>query len=185
MLEWAPLQVSKTTIYRYVRADCCRRDPLKPYLRHGGKKYRARQGKTAGAGLIKNRVDISERPEIVEEKTRLGDFEGDLIIGPQQKGALFTAVERATKYLLIGKMNGKFAAQVPELIKKCFERLPQSFKPQTITFDNGKEFAEHEQITQLTGASCYFARPYCSWQRGLNGRVGRRNYPCSLSQNGA
>lgn len=162
-----PIQVSTATIYRYVHADRCRRDRLTPYLRHGGKKYRSRQGKTAGAGLIQHREDITTRPPIVEEKSRVGDFEGDTIIGASHQGVLLTLVDRASRYTLIGKLNGKYADQVPGAVQQCLARM-EGITPQTITFDNGKEFAAHTQITHLTGARCYFARPYCSWQRGLN-----------------
>lgn len=178
-LGWSPEQIagrfkaegvliSHETIYVFIWANKAEGGTLYKLLRHRGKKYRKRAGKEAGRGCIKNRVDIDERPQCVEDKIRLGDCEGDLIIGAQQKGAILTLVDRATKYLVMAKMQGKFAAQVPDLIKKCFERLPKHFVPQTITFDNGKEFSEHERITHETKAKCYFAKPYASWQRGLN-----------------
>lgn len=161
------IKISTTTIYRHIHSVVYRRDPLKAYLRHQGKKYRYSKGKTAGVGLIKNRVDISERPKIVEEKNRVGDFEGDTIIGSAHQGVLLTLVDRKSRYVFIQKLEGKYADQIPIAIKQCFDQI-LGLKPKTVTFDNGTEFAHHEAITRLTGAQCYFARPYCAWERGVN-----------------
>jgi IS30 family transposase len=73
-----------------------------------------------------------------------------------------------SKFTLLRKMVGKYADQVPELIHKCLERLPKKVARHSVTFDNGKEFSQHEEITRLTGLRCYFATPYHSWERGLN-----------------
>lgn len=162
------LSISHERIYQHVRADRKRKNgTLYRYLRHRGKKYRAYSGKYAGRGCIKNRVDISERPPIVEKKTRLGDFEGDTVIGAEHQGAIMTIVDRCSKFLCIAKMKGRKANQIPKLVAACFKRVPE-IVPHTLTFDNGKEFSRHEEITKLTGARCYFATPYHSWERGLN-----------------
>ena len=99
---------------------------------------------------------------------RIGDWEGDTIIGASQKGVILSLVDRKSKYTLLAKMEGKYAGQVPGLIKSCFKRLPRKVIGHSITFDNGKEFSKHEEITKKTGLSCYFATPYHSWERGLN-----------------
>jgi IS30 family transposase len=95
-------------------------------------------------------------------------LEGDTIIGAKQQGVVLSLVDRASKYTLLAPMNGKHAAQVPDLIKKCLKQLPKKIVLHTVTFDNGKELSKHEQITKKTKLSCYFARPYHSWERGLN-----------------
>jgi len=141
---------------------------LYTHLRRRGKKYNRRGAKTAGRGCIPNRVDIQERPKIVESKSRMGDWEGDTIIGAGQQGVILSLVDRKSKFTLLAKMEGKYAGQVPDLIKQCFKRLPTKVTSHTITFDNGKEFSRHQSITKKTGLRCYFATPYHSWERGLN-----------------
>ena len=168
------IQISHETIYRHIWADKRNGGILYTYLRRRGKKYTSRGKKNAGRGCIPNRKDISERPKVVEEKSRIGDWEGDTIIGAQQQGVLLTLVDRKTKYTIIEPMNGKYADQVPGLIEASLKRLPKKGTQEsplvcrTITFDNGKEFSKHENITKKTGAVCYFATPYHSWERGLN-----------------
>lgn len=177
--KWSPEQISGVlrasniiisfeTIYRYIWDNKKAGGDLYKNLRRRGKKYNHRSAKNAGRGCIPNRVDIKERPKIVDKKSRLGDWEGDTIIGTKQQGVILSLVERKSKFTLLVKMDGKFAAQVPELIKRAFNKLPTKIQHHTITFDNGKEFASHELITKAIKASCYFATPYHSWERGLN-----------------
>jgi IS30 family transposase len=158
--------VSHETIYKFVYKDKKEGGDLYKNLRHFGKKYNKRKSKNAGRGLIPNRVDISLRPKIVERKERLGDFEGDTIIGAKHQGALLTHVDKNSKYTLITKLDYKRAELVVDAIKQSFKKIPH--KIHTITYDNGKEFSSHEQIKASTGADIYFATPYHSWERGLN-----------------
>jgi IS30 family transposase len=144
------------------------------HLRHRGKKYQHRGSKNAGRGCIPHRIDIQERPAIVEEKIRLGDWEIDLIIGAQQQGAILSMVDRASKYTLLAPLPNKTAAGVTTAILDAFHRpLPDA--PQhlvhTITSDNGKEFAAHRQIAAALDCAFFFATPYHSWERGLNEHV--------------
>jgi transposase, IS30 family len=177
--KWSPEQISGVfgkndilisheSIYRHIWANKKAGGVLYTHLRRRGKKYNRRGDKTAGRGCIPNRVDIEKRPKIVENKSRLGDWEGDTIIGAKQQGVILSLVDRKSKFTLLAKMKGKYAAQVPDLISKCFKRLPKKVAAHSITFDNGKEFSRHEQITKKTGLNCYFATPYRSWERGLN-----------------
>ena len=168
VLSYSDISISYESIYRHIWADKKAGGDLHRHLRRRGKKYNRRGAKTAGRGCIPNRVDIQERPAIVEDKSRLGDWEGDTIIGAQQQGVILSLVDRMSKITLLSKMDGKYAAQVPGLVKKSFKRLPRKIKGHSITFDNGKEFSRHEKITSLTGLPCYFATPYRSWERGLN-----------------
>lgn len=177
--KWSPEQIagaftksgesiSYESIYRHIWADKKNGGDLYKNLRRRGKKYNFRGAKTAGRGLIPNRVDIKDRPKIVEEKSRLGDWEADTIIGKDHDGVLLTLVDRKSKLTIISKMNGKHAAQVPGLVAKGFKRLPRKIRSFSITSDNGKEFSDHAKITKKLKIQCYFATPYHSWERGLN-----------------
>lgn len=176
--QWSPRQisgwmratrkvsVSHERIYQHIWADKHRGGSLWKNLRHNGKKYNKRKGKTAGRGLIPGRVDIEMRPAIVEGKSRIGDWEIDTVIGAGHDGAIVTAVDRASKYLVAQKVTRKTAEAVTQaLINQlgCF-----ADKVLTITADNGKEFAAHATLTKTLGAPVYFAKPYHSWERGLN-----------------
>jgi len=160
------VQISHESIYRYVWRDKYSGGALYKHLRHAGKKYNKRAGKTSGRGLIPGRVDIDERPKIVENKERLGDWEADTVIGAAHQGALVTLVDRHSKLVCIKK--------VPSTTKKAVTRaivaLLKPFKDRvhTITFDNGKEFADHIKIAKALKAQTFFAKPYHSWERGLN-----------------
>ena len=177
-LNWSPEQisgwlkrqgkehVSYETIYKHIWADKKRKGFLYKCLRHNGKKYNKRSKGTSGRGCIPGRVDIKERPLIVEEKTRLGDWELDTIIGAQHRGAIVSMVDRASKLTHLVKVPNKTAEEVEKaLIKKL--GLKQEFIC-TLTADNGKEFACHRNVSTALEADFFFATPYHSWERGLN-----------------
>jgi len=109
-------------------------------------------------------VSIDERPSVVDAKTRLGDWEGDLVIGKNHRGALVTLAERKSMKVKIDIVPSKEAIGVG----KSVSRLLDDEKVFTITFDNGKEFTNHKQMAEETDSKVYFAHPYSSWQRGLN-----------------
>lgn len=163
----ANIAISYESIYQHIWADKQQGGSLYTHLRHAGKKYNKRSSGKAGRGCIPNRVDIKERPAIVEEKSRLGDWEGDTIIGANHQGAILSIVDRKSKFTLLAKLKDKCADGVVKATKACFDRLPEPIV-RTITYDNGKEFSAHEQISELLNAECYFATPYHSWERGLN-----------------
>jgi IS30 family transposase len=176
--EWSPEQISgrletegtmisHESIYRHVRADKVTGGELYKKLRHGGKPYKKRvAGKKAGRGCIPNRVDISERPEIVETKSRIGDWEGDTIISTGSKTALLTYVDRNSKFTLLSKLGRKLMENVRTATVDLMAKLPH--KVHSITYDNGMEFACHQKIAKELDTKCYFATPYHSWERGLN-----------------
>jgi IS30 family transposase len=176
--KWSPEQITGTlkasdvflsheTIYRHIWKDKKQGGQLYKHLRRKGKKYGYRGNKRAGRGCIPHRVDIAERPAIVERKARLGDFEADTIIGAQHQGALLTLVDRKSKLTLISKLKNKTAQGVVDAIRECLDRLPYAMA-KTMTFDNGKEFSMHEVIGAQNRIQCFFATPYRSWERGLN-----------------
>ncbi len=124
-------------------------------------------------------MDITERPAIVAEKRRIGDWEGDTIIDRSLKGAILTHVDRTSKYSKLAILPNKSAASVQKACDASL--LPIAHKIETITYDNGKEFAGHARIAAKLGAQIYFAKPYHSWERGLNehtnGLVRSYGYP--------
>lgn len=160
------LQVSPERIYQHVWEDKRQGGILYKHLRHGKKKYNKRSGKNAGRGCIKDRVDISERPTIVEDKERFGDLELDTIIGAGHQGAMVSIVDRATKYTWLKILPNRKADIVTAAIIEMLQEIKAHVH--TLTFDNGKEFASHMEIAKGLNVETYFARPYCSWERGLN-----------------
>ncbi len=160
------IRVSHESIYQLIWKDKNNGGNLYKYLRHAGKKYNKRSGKNSGRGLIPNRVDIELRDKIVEEKSRIGDWEGDTVIGANHKGAIVTLVDRMSKFSLFTLVADKTKDSVTEAIEKSLN--PHKKNVNTITFDNGKEFADHQKIAKSLDAKCYFAKPYHSWERGLN-----------------
>lgn len=160
--------VSHQTIYQFIWNDKNAGGTLFHHLRHRGKKYKYKKGKTAGRGVIRNRVDISERPKEVEDKNRFGDFELDTIVGKNHQGAIVSAVDRATKLVYLALVPNYKAETVKTALIKAMNHLGKKNKLKTLTSDNGKEFSEHEAIADELGAKFFFARPYCSWERGLN-----------------
>lgn len=109
---------------------------------------------------------IDQRPPEVENKERIGDWEGDTIIGSKHQGAILTLVERVSKYTLIVALEAKTAQQVEEKI--VAEMKKTQLPVHTITFDNGREFTNHQAIAQQLNTKIFFAHPYHSWERGLN-----------------
>lgn len=178
MEEWSPDQISgrlkdkniasisHEAIYQLIWKNKSAGGALYKQLRHNGKKYNKRSSGKAGRGCIPNRVDITERPKIVEQKTRIGDWEGDTVISAVSKTALLTVVDRHSKFTRIKKLGRKTAENVRVAMKEVMSVLP--YPVITVTYDNGKEFAAHQDIAADLNAHCYFAAPYHSWERGLN-----------------
>jgi len=167
--ELEPLGLSKIsheTIYRRIYDDKAAGGKLHTHLRHKVNSYRNRSLTQDKRGQIKNATSIEKRPAIVEERSRLGDLEMDLIIGKPSKSALVTMVDRKSRYTIIAKVPNKTAHAVSMKIME--KLLPHRIKLHTLTFDNGKEFASHAIIDEILGCTSYFAHPYCSWERGLN-----------------
>ncbi|NHB88474.1 IS30 family transposase [Photorhabdus tasmaniensis] len=157
------------TIYRLIYKDKIEGGDLWQHLRIARKPYRKRYGRYERRGKIKNRVSIDERPEIVDKKERIGDWEGDTIIGKDKKSVLLTLVDRKTLYTIIVKLDSKRASEVAKAAVKVLYPLKQKVK--TITFDNGLEFADHETISEKLGTQIDFAHPYSHWERGINENI--------------
>jgi len=157
--------ISFQTIYRHVWADKANGGSLFRYLRRGGKRYLKRCGSTRGQ--IVGRVSIEERPVLVDERRRVGDWEGDTVVGRHHQGLVATFVERKTGYFVAQKMHDKRASTLNRAAKAAFKRVPHQLV-QTFTFDNGKEFASFKDLEKHFDARAYFAHPYCAWERATN-----------------
>lgn len=176
--QWSPEQikgycdangiemVSHERIYQFIWEDKKNGGTLYKGLRTGDKKYRKRYGSGKASRGIANRVSIEERPAIVDQKLRFGDWEIDTIIGKGRKGAIVVTVERKSGFFLMKKLNGKDAAVLAKAVVRLL--APYKSKVFTITSDNGLEFAEHGSMAKKLEAKFYFAHPYSSWERGLS-----------------
>ena len=160
------ISISHETIYRFIYADKARHQSLRPFLRQGGKLRRKRYGSGARVSKIPNRVCITERPDIVEEKQRIGDWECDTVIGKDRKSVLVTVVDRCTLKTCCSRVYNHTAGVVAQAIIRMM--MPHIDKVHTLTFDNGSEFVQHEKIAKALNAKTYFAHPYSSWERGIN-----------------
>ena len=158
--------VSHETIYCWIWQDKRQGGDLHKSLRRQGRKYSKRGSKNAGRGFIPNRVEIDQRPSIVEQKERFGDLEIDTIIGKNHKGAILTINDRATSRVWIRKLSGKEAIPVAKITVWALRKVKNLIH--TITADNGKEFAKHEDIAQKLDINFCFCKPYHSWERGAN-----------------
>jgi IS30 family transposase len=158
-------RISPEWIYQYILRDKQASGDLYKYLRCQ-KQRKKRYGSPDRRGQIKGRVSIDERPEVVNERSRIGDWEADTVIGKQGGDVLVTLVERKTRWSMIGKAPNRTAKEVRAVIVKRL--LPLASHVQTLTYDNGKEFALHKSIDKDLQSNGYFAHPYHSWERGLN-----------------
>ena len=177
--KWSPAQIdgwlkahpevgftiSKESIYKYVKADKANGGDLYLSLRRAGKPYNHGRFKEY-RGKIKGRIDITHRPDVVNKRLRIGDWEVDSVIGTLHQSSIVTLVERLSRYTTIIKVNSKEAGPVAQaIVDRCKEKkLPVK----TITGDNGLEFANHSDIAKDLGIDFYFTHPYCSWEKGTN-----------------
>ncbi len=161
------VSIHHETIYRYILQDKANGGKLYLKLRHKHKAYRRRYGsRTNSSKGIPKRVDIDQRPQVVNDRLRVGDWEADTVIGANHKGAIVTLDERVSKLRLALPQAGKFAQETKESIIELLKPLSRFVK--TITFDNGREFAKHMDIASTLKCDTYFAKPYHSWERGQN-----------------
>lgn len=160
------IQISHETIYQHVWADKRAEGMLYRHLRWSPKKNRKRYGRNDRRGQLQNRVSIDERPAVVAQKARLGDWERDTISGKNHHGAVVSCVERKSKFTCLKQVLHKTAALVTAAITQRLGTFKE--KVQTMTVDNGKEFSWHQQLATALEAQVYFAHPYCAWERGLN-----------------
>jgi len=189
--QWSPEQIagrlelegletiSPETIYQRIIADKDTGGVLYTHLRCKKKRKKRYGSARSTRGAIPNRVDIDQRPAIVDSRKRTGDWEGDTIIGSHTGGAVIASmVERKSRYTVLSKAKNKTTTEVIASINQGM--LPISDLVLTVTLDNGKEFSLHESMSAKLSADIYFAKPYHSWERGLNENTNglvRQYYP--------
>jgi IS30 family transposase len=179
--QWSPNQISRwlklhghenishTWIYAHIERDRITGGKLYTNLRLG--KYEPKN--LDYKGKIPDRITIDDRPSIIDERSRLGDYEIDLIVGTKNKGAILSILDRSSRCCILNKLNGKTAYEVEESLVSAL--LPYKNVLLTITSDNGNEFINHKSIAKRLDIDYYFAHPYASYERGsienLNGLV--------------
>jgi len=161
------LSISHTTIYRWIWADRERTRQFRPFLRIARKPRRKPYGQPSRQGRILGKRSIDERPHEANERRRLGDWEGDTVVGQGRKGYLLTCVDRASRYLIARKVKTCAAEPVAERLQQTIRRLPAS-KRHTLTLDNGREFARPAELEHRLSVQIFFAHPYHAWERGTN-----------------
>ena len=176
-LDWSPeqisgwllkhhhIQVSHEWIYQYILNDKQAGGDLYKHLRCQ-KKRRKRYGSRDRRGKLPNRRSIEERPKIVDQRQRIGDWEVDTILGKGRRQAVLTLTERKSRFALLRKVDRRTAELVSDAVIDLLQ--PVADYLHTISGDNGKEFAEHQRIAQELGIDFFFAHPYAAWERGAN-----------------
>jgi IS30 family transposase len=152
-------QLSRQTIYDWINRPQ-QRETWRPLLR-----LSRRRRKRPESSRLPGGVSIAGRPRIVDLRRRFGDWEGDTIVGQGHRGGLVSLVERKSGYTLLARVDDRRAETVRRAAQQRLTALPPHLR-RTLTFDNGKEFAEHEQLSAATGVDVYFAHPYAAWERG-------------------
>lgn len=164
------LQVSHETIYRslFVQARGVLKKELLQYLRTKRTIRRSKHStmKKSGLGQIKNAASIRERPPSVEDRAVPGHWEGDLIAGSNNT-YIATLVERHTRYVMLAKVKGKDTETVVTALIKQSKKLPRELY-KSLTWDRGKELADHQRFSLATDIDVYFCDPHSPWQRGSN-----------------
>lgn len=177
--------VSHETIYRWIylakfsnHRKHRRYKKLYKELRHSSRRQK-RGNQQDSRCAIKHRVGIDKRPDVVSDRSRIGDIEVDLMMGSNHKSALLVMTDRTTPVTMIEKLESKNADEINSKMVKRLTRFNSSWI-KTITYDNGKEFAKHYEIADLLNAKTYFTRPYTSQDKGtVENRIGviRRFFP--------
>jgi IS30 family transposase len=159
--------ISHETIYQMIYKNYQGCGEYREYLRRGRGKRKRRGGAKSKRGEIPGRVGIENRPAIADEKTEIGHWESDTVIGGNHIGVLVTHVDKASKFLVAGLAKDKTAREINRVTEELFQAIPGE-KRKTFTCDNGKEFSGHQELSQKLDIDIYFANPYHSWERGLN-----------------
>lgn len=161
-------QVSHQTVYTWIESQRAVGKDWQRYLRSFGWKRPNRRN----CGRIPSCTSIERRPAIVDRRGRYGDWEGDTIVGANRRGGAVTLVERKSRYLLLGRAVDLKAATVRRSTVALYRTTPAALR-KTLTLDNGKEFAEHQQLEAEASLTVFFAKPYCAWQRGTDENTNR------------
>lgn len=156
--------VCHESIYQFVfDSEYAKREHLSQYLRYGKRRRTKYHGRKSKRSIISNRIWIDERPEEANIRSTIGHWEGDTIMYGHLKG-INSLVERKTRYVILTKLNGKTPEETEQVVVSRLKDQVCS----TITFDNGIENKNHENMTNSLHASIYFCHPYHSWEKGTN-----------------
>lgn len=161
------MTVMHETIYQWIYRCAARGEDWHQHLRRVRRRRRRRIPGGRKHGQFPGRVDIADRPTVVDTRQRFGDWESDTMQGAKGCGALATHVERRSRYTAAGKLDDQRAETFARVTVRCMKHLPANLR-RTATVDNGKEFARFKQIEKRLGMTIYFAQPYAAWQRGTN-----------------
>lgn len=160
------LKISHETIYKHIWRDKVVGGSLYRHLRGARKQRRKRYRSYDSRGRLAGKKDITERPASIEERTEIGHWEVDTVMGSPDKHCVVTMVERKTGLVVIGKLENRTKEEVKKRIVNLIRT--QQHPVLTMTADNGTEFHAYQKIERLTGVDFYFAKPYHSWERGTN-----------------
>lgn len=177
--EASEMRISAESIYQWVYRDALNGGSFHLHLWQRRPRRITHRSRMPAHSRIPNRVDITERPELVESRSRIGDWEGDTVVGRKNRGGLATHVERITRFLVAGRVANKRADTFSAVTNELFGWVPNCLC-HTMTLDNGTENAAHASITNANGMDIYFAHPHSPWQRGANEQVNgliRRYFP--------
>ena len=177
------MQISHESIYTWIYSKAATGDDLYEHLARGIKKRHRRLNKQHSRIQIPDRISIHSRPKSIENRCRLGHWEGDTILGKGQRGCIATLVERKTLFLAAGFMRNKEAETCNRAILEAYGNIPNK-AIKTITFDNGSEFYKHTFLQEALECKVFFADPYSAWQRGINEHTNgliRRYFPKGMS----
>lgn len=181
-LQWSPEQISgrlsrdkslgavrisHESIYEFLRRDKSSGGAWSKHLRHSNKLRRKKYGSNLKKYRIQNRTMIDARPAVVARRNRLGDWEGDTMVGRNHQGCLLTQVERKSRFLVAAKLVGRTGLAVNAATIRHLSQLPKNLL-KTMTLDNGSEFTHFKQLERRLALKVYFAHPYHSWERGTN-----------------
>jgi len=161
------MRVSHETIYRWVFLDAEQGGNLHLHLARRHKRRRPQKRYGAGRRFIPGRVDIEQRPEMINQRSRYGDWEADLMVGAKRSGAIATHVERKSRYLMAALLPDRKADSFNASAITFYRAVPREVR-HTLTLDNGKEFSRFKELEDKTGLKIFFAKPYAAWQRGTN-----------------
>jgi IS30 family transposase len=185
-LENSILRISHESIYRFIYSQLAR---TKDYTwRHYLPRAKSKRGwgrqPILPARHIKYRVSITDRPTDVDDRTKIGHWETDLLHPRKSGAAVLVAIERSSRYVLLAKQAGKQATPIADQLISWFDPMPDSAR-QSLTQDNGPEFAQHYRLNTF-GIKTYFCHPHHPWQKGsvenMNGRI-RRYIPLGTDPN--
>jgi len=159
--------ISHTTIYRWIWSDPERARQFRPFLRIAHKPRRKPYGKPSRQGQVLGKRSIEQRPAQANERTELGHWEGDTMVGKGRRGYLVTCTDRTSRYLIARQVHACAAEPVAQKFQQTIRRLPDA-KRRSLTLDNGREFARPTELEKKLDLPIYFAHPYHAWERGTN-----------------